>query len=275
MKIHMAQHCGFCFGVKRAIQIAKETVNSYENVYIKGNLVHNETVCKEMAGKGIKRINSITDIPINTTLIIKAHGEPSKTYKQAEFKKLKIVDSTCPMVKDIHKKAKEIEDKGYQVIIVGDRSHEETVGILGNVKEGLVLENKKDIRRLRGKIGKKVGIVCQSTQNINNVSEVIAELVKFAEEMLFINTICQPTRLRQKEIEKLAHTCGAVIIVGSKNSANTKRLYQVAKNINKHTFWIASDKINKRKLSKYSSIGIIGGASTPPQALENISNKLK
>jgi 4-hydroxy-3-methylbut-2-enyl diphosphate reductase len=104
---------------------------------------------------------------------------------------------------------------------------------------------------------------------------VAAALLKYTEEMLFNNTVCQPTRHRQKEIKNLASHCQAVLIVGSKKSANTRRLYEEAKKINKSSFWITSDIIDKNKLKKFKSVGIIGGASTPPQVLESIANKLK
>jgi 4-hydroxy-3-methylbut-2-enyl diphosphate reductase len=287
MKINLAKHSGFCFGVKRAIQIAKETASDCSSiyptgekppcgVYIKGDLVHNEEVCSEIERKGIKKVNSIQDIPKNSTLVIKAHGEPLKTYKEAKLKSLKIVDATCPMVKDIHRKAKKTEDNGYQIIIIGDRNHEETIGILGNIKSGLVLENKEDINQARNKISKKVAVFCQSTQNIENVSSIISCLVGYAEELLFINTICQPTRLRQNEIKEIASGSNVTLIVGSKKSANTKRLYNIARKINKNTFWISNTKTLKRcKFIKFRSIGIIGGASTPKEVLENIYNKLQ
>jgi 4-hydroxy-3-methylbut-2-enyl diphosphate reductase len=275
VKISISRHSGFCFGVKRAIQIAKETAIAHKNVYIKGDLVHNEEVCNEMKAKGIQKVSSLNKIPNSAILIIKAHGEPLKTYKDAQRKNLKVIDATCPMVKDIHKKAKAIEEKGYQLIILGDKRHEETRGIKGNVKKALVIANRAEVKKIRNRLGKKIGIICQSTQNINNASQMLADLAKSAEEILFINTICQPTRLRQKEIEKLARRCAAVLIVGSKKSANTKRLYETAKKINQNSFWITSPAINKKALGKFASLGIIGGASTPPQTLKNIADKLQ
>lgn len=275
MRITIAKNSGFCFGVKRAIQIAKETAGNRKQVYIKGDLVHNETVCNEIKEKGIVRINSLSNIPPKATLIIKAHGEPLKTYNQAQQKNITIVDATCPMVKDIHEKAKNLERKGYQVIVVGEKNHQETIGILGNIKGGVVLESVADIAKIRAKLKKKIGIICQSTQTISNVTEITAQLLKHAEEMLFINTVCQPTRLRQREINELASHCQAVLVVGSRKSANTKRLYEKAKRINKNSFWVNSDIIDVNKLKRFGSVGIIGGASTPPQVLESIAEQLK
>lgn len=275
MKIYLAKHCGFCFGVKRAIKIAQETAAKYENVYIKGDLVHNENVCKRIEKSGIKRADSLGSLPAGANVIIKAHGEPLETYKRLKVMDLNIIDATCPMVKDIHKKAQELEEKGYQVIIIGDRNHEETKGILGNIENGAILENKNKVLKFKNELKNKVGVLCQSTQTLENVTATVHELSKYAEELLFINTICNPTRLRQKEIEELSSRCNAILIVGSKKSANTKRLYEAAKKINKNSFWITSERVNQKNFRKFKSIGIIGGASTPIEVLKNISRGLE
>ena len=274
MKIYLAKHCGFCFGVKRAIKIARETAAKYKNVYIKGDLVHNEDVCKSIEESGIKRTDSLESLPKGSNVIIKAHGEPLKTYKCLKLMGLNIVDATCPMVKDIHKKAQELEEKGYQVVIIGDRNHEETKGILGNIASGAIIENKDEVLKFKDGLKDKIGVLCQSTQTLENVTATMHELSKQTEELLFINTICNPTRLRQKEIEKLSYKCDAVLIVGSKKSANTKRLYEAAKKINKNSFWIMSEKINKNHFRKFKSVGIIGGASTPVEVLQKIAGRL-
>lgn len=276
MKVYLAKHSGFCLGVKRALNIVKQTTACHKNVYIKGDLIHNEMVCDNLKAQGIKRVSSLKSIPQNSLLIIKAHGEPQKTYHQAKLKNLKIVDATCPKVLDIRKKAKEIENQGYQIIIIGDKNHQETIGILGNMKQGLVLENRKDVSRLKSKIKKKIGVVCQSTQSIENVSQIVARLAEYAEEFLFLNTICSSTHLRQEEVKKLASKCEAVLVVGSRKSANTKRLFFLAKKINKSAFWVSAPrKLNKAKFSKIKSLGIIGGASTPKEVLQKIYNDLQ
>jgi 4-hydroxy-3-methylbut-2-enyl diphosphate reductase len=275
MKLHLAKQSGFCFGVRRAIKIAKSCPLNYNNVYIKGDLVHNENVCKDIEAMGIKRVSSLDEVPASSTIIIKAHGEGRATYKELESKGLRIIDATCPMVKDIHKKAAGMEKAGYQVVIIGDRDHEETKGILGNITKGIIIENSLEVKKNKNLLKSKLGIVCQSTQNQENVSLILYELSKYAQEIKFINTICQPTRLRQKEIEKLAQKCDAVLIVGSKKSANTKRLYKQAKGKNKKTFWLTSGDIDKRKFSKFKSIGIIGGASTPVEIIGKLKEKLK
>ncbi|MFA5271350.1 MAG: 4-hydroxy-3-methylbut-2-enyl diphosphate reductase [Candidatus Omnitrophota bacterium] len=275
MKLHLAKQSGFCFGVKRAIKIAKACATKYNNVCIKGDLVHNENVCKDIESMGIKKVLHLNNLPSSSTIIIKAHGEAKATHEELKNKGLRIIDATCPMVKDIHKKAAGMEKNNYQVVIIGDKNHEETKGILGNISKGIIVENSFEVKKIKNLLNKKIGVVCQSTQNQENVSLVLYELSKYAQEIKFINTICQPTRLRQKEIEKLAQKCNAVLIVGSKKSANTKRLYEVACGKNKNTFWLASGNIDKRSFSKFKSIGIIGGASTPVEIIGRLKEKLK
>lgn len=276
MKITLAKHSGFCFGVKRALEIALETAGRTNKAYIKGDLVHNNEVSRMIEEKGIKKIHSLKEVPQGSILIIKAHGEPLRTYKECARRKLKIIDATCPMVKEIHRKAQDLEQKGYQVVIIGDRTHKETTAIKGNIKNGLVIEKPGEVAGCSDKLSKKIGVVCQSTQNRENVSRIVYALSKYAQELLFLNTICQPTRLRQLEIEHLAGTCKATLIVGAKHSANTKRLYQVAKKVNRNTFWIDSpDKIKSSLRNRFSSLGIIGGASTPQETLEEVYRRLR
>ncbi|MDD5194951.1 MAG: 4-hydroxy-3-methylbut-2-enyl diphosphate reductase [Candidatus Omnitrophica bacterium] len=275
MKVHIGQHSGFCFGVKRAIQVAKEAARLHKNIYIKGELVHNQEVCRQIEALGIKTVSTLKSVPGGSVLIIKAHGEPLATYINAKRKKIKVIDATCPMVKDIHKKAKEMEQKGFRVAIIGDKNHEETIGILGNIKNGSIVENIADLRKLKSGLGEKIGVVCQSTQNIEDVSVIVAKLAKITHALLFFNTVCRPTYLRQKEIERLAKNCSAVLVVGSKNSANTKRLFFIAKKINPNTFWVNNAKsIAKNSFKKFGSVGVIGGASTPPETLEEVYKKL-
>ncbi|RKY36511.1 MAG: hypothetical protein DRP72_04045, partial [Candidatus Omnitrophota bacterium] len=194
MKVYKAKNLGFCFGVKRAIEIARDSLSKFkkthpslekskevnldEKIYIIGDLVHNERVSEEIQRMGIKKVKNIDSIPSGTTLLIKAHGVPQKLYSEAKKRNINIIDATCPKVAQIHKKAKNLEEKGYQIIIVGDKNHEETIGILGNTKKGIVVEKETDLKKIKHKIKKKVAVVVQSTQNIDDVAKIIYRLSK-------------------------------------------------------------------------------------------------
>ncbi|RKY33830.1 MAG: 4-hydroxy-3-methylbut-2-enyl diphosphate reductase [Candidatus Omnitrophota bacterium] len=290
MKVYKAKNLGFCFGVKRAIEIARDSLSKFkkthpslekskevnldEKIYIIGDLVHNERVSEEIQRMGIKKVKNIDSIPSGTTLLIKAHGVPQKLYSEAKKRNINIIDATCPKVAQIHKKAKNLEEKGYQIIIVGDKNHEETIGILGNTKKGIVVEKETDLKKIKHKIKKKVAVVVQSTQNIDDVAKIIYRLSKIAKELFFINTICEETEKRQKEVKELAKKCEAILVIGSKKSANTTRLYRISKKINDNTFFVTKPEL-PQNIKRFKTVGIIGGASTPLSLLEEVYKKLK
>lgn len=275
MKIIIAKHSGFCFGVKRAIDIAKQTLELNDTtVYIVGEIVHNKLVVNELKNLGLKLVDSMTDIPQNSSVILKAHGSPPATYAQAKERNLKIIDATCPMVTDIHNKAQKLESDGYQVVVFGDKKHEEVVSICGYINNPIVIRHPEDVSELNFKA--RVAMICQSTQKIDEISSTLAELAKHVEELLFVNTTCQTTRLRQKEVNQLAKTSQTIIVVGSKNSANTKHLFQEAKNINPQTFWIeTADDLLSISINPEDTVAIVSGASTPVATINKIAKKLQ
>jgi len=273
MKIYISQYSGFCFGVKRAIEIAQKALKRYKNVYIIEDIVHNQQVSKDLKKQGIRKVKNIEDIPQKSPFLINAHGISKSIYEKAKKRNLKIIDTTCPIVKNIHKKAIELENEGYGIIIIGDKNHVEVQAIRGSIKEGIIVGNVKDLKKIKN-IPLKIGCICQSTQNIENVASVIYELVKISQELKLINTICKEIEKRQKEIKRLSKKTEAVIIVGSKKSANTSRLFEIAKNINPYTFFIETPQKLKKEWKKFNSIGIAGGASTPLYLLKEVEKKL-
>jgi 4-hydroxy-3-methylbut-2-enyl diphosphate reductase len=275
MKILIAENAGFCFGVKRAIDIAKKTLaEDTGEVWLIGEIVHNKIVVIELQQMGLKMANSIAEVPDGSTIIFKAHGSPPEAYTQAETKKLNVIDATCPMVSDIHRKARELEEKRYQVIVFGDKEHEEVVGICGYLKKPVVVRSGADAATI--KIKPRSAMVCQSTQKIQDILEALTVLAQRTEELLFINTTCRTTRLRQKEVRELAETADKVLVVGSKNSANTRHLFQEAQKINHATWWIEThDELENITFSDTDTVAVISGASTPESIITEIANKLK
>jgi len=175
------------------------------------------------------------------------------------------------MVREIHKIAKENEKKGYRIIIIGDKKHDEVQGILGQLRrKALVIDGSKNIsKKVKGVV--KGAVVVQSTQNLEKTLKIVKALSKHIEKLNFFNTICEPTRRKQKEIKEMAAKNNLMIIIGSKTSANTKRLYEISKSMNKQTFWIqAKDEIKPTWFRKVSSVGITAGASTPENTTQNV-----
>jgi 4-hydroxy-3-methylbut-2-enyl diphosphate reductase len=276
MKINLAKSAGFCFGVKRALSIAIETVGRGREVYMLGDIVHNEDVVRKIELAGIKKVRAL-GIGKNKTLLIRAHGAPINTIRKAIKRGYRIIDATCPMVKEIHKIAKAMEKKGYKIIVIGDKNHDEVHGIIGQLKgKALVIDNPKHIPLKMIKNIKKACVVVQSTQNLYNVLKIVDFLKLHIGQLEFFNTICQPTRMKQEEIRKMPEQNDAMIIIGSKTSANTRRLYEISKAINKRTFWIRSRKdIQPRWLKGVKRVGITAGASTPDLTTQDIMKYIK
>ncbi|MDP2938904.1 MAG: 4-hydroxy-3-methylbut-2-enyl diphosphate reductase [Candidatus Omnitrophota bacterium] len=271
MKINLAKSAGFCFGVKRALEIAYKTISSGSKVYMLGDIVHNEQVIKEIQQAGIKKIIKLKQGK-NKTLLIRAHGASINTFNRALSLGYKIVDATCPMVKEIHKIAKDLEQKGYTIIVMGDKKHEEVQGIIGQLKnKALVIESFENIPYEKLKKIKKAAVVVQSTQNMENTLKIVAILKQQIKELKFFNTICLPTRTKQGEIKLMPLENDVMIIIGSKTSANTKRLYEISKSLNKHSYWVQSKKeIKPLWFKDAQGIGITAGASTPDSTTKEI-----
>lgn len=264
IKINLAKSAGFCFGVKRALKIALETIAPGTEVCMLGDIVHNEDVVKQINKAGIKKITRLSP-QRNKILLIRAHGAPLATLKKAKRLGYKIVDATCPMVKEIHKKAQDMEQKGYKIIVIGDKKHDEVQGIVGQLKtKAIVIDNINTIPARAVRKIHKACVVSQSTQNLETVMGVVNLLRKRVGELEFCNTICMPTRIKQEEIKKLPLKNDVVIIIGSKESANTKRLYEISKSLNRRTYWVSSGKeLEKGWFRGVKSVGVTAGASTP------------
>ena len=276
MKINLAKSAGFCFGVKRALDIAFQTAKSGAKVCMLGNIVHNEDVIKEVEKAGIKKISKLSGGK-NKILLIRAHGASIKTFEKALRLGYKIVDATCPMVKEIHKIAKKAEDNGYKIIIIGDKKHDEVRGIIGQLKNNaLIIDSLEHIPLEKISTIKKAAVLSQSTQNLEKVLKIVEVLKEHITELKFFNTICRPTRLKQEEIKTLPLKNDTIIIIGSKTSANTRRLFEIAKSINERTYWVQSKKeLSSSWFKDAQNIGITAGASTPQWITQGVIEYIK
>ena len=276
MKIHLAKSAGFCFGVRKAITQALDTAKTQKPVFILGDIVHNEEVVKQIQAVGIRKINRLSQGK-SKTLLIRAHGCSRHTLQQAIKLGYKVIDATCPMVKEIHKIARKLENNGYQIIIIGDKQHDEVQGIIGQLKSKAMVIDRLQNMPL-GKIKKiaKAGIVVQSTQNLDNVLAILELLRKYIPKISFHNTICNPTRIKQNEVKTMPLKNTVMIIIGSKTSANTKRIYEISKSLNPNSYWVNSAKeIKKIWLNNAKSAGITAGASTPESSIKDVIAKIK
>jgi 4-hydroxy-3-methylbut-2-enyl diphosphate reductase len=271
MKLTFAKNIGFCSGVKRAIFIAKTSLKEDPKpIYFLGKIVHNEKVIESFEKDGVKFISDPKEAK-QGTLIIQAHGFPPFSPQKG----VRIRDATCPLVKKVQTIAKQFLKRGYKVIIIGEKNHPEVKGIQGAIKnKGIVVENEKDAKKLEK--FEKIGAVSQTTQEEGKVKKILKILKKKAKEIEFVNTICPEVQKRQKELKEILKKADAILVIGSKLSANTTRLFEIAKESKKKVFWVNDLKeLKKEDLKKIKNLGIVSGTSAPDWEIEKIKNWLK
>ena len=274
MKILVAKDAGYCFGVRDAVELAKKSGIDYKEVYMLGDIVHNEQVVSDLSKKGSKVVKNLEEIPKDKPVLFRAHGTNPETWKAAQKKKLNIIDATCPLVTEIHEEIKSLEEEGRRTIIIGDHNHDEVVGIASQVNNAIIISSPEEARSLRKM--KKAGVVTQSTQMIENVQDILTVLSEKVYDLRFVNTICYPTRRNHEQIKKLADICDLMVVIGSFTSANSKRLTQLSMARNKNSFQVTcADEVKKSWFSNIGSVGISAGASTPDDLIADVINKVK
>lgn len=275
MKIYLAQNAGFCFGVERALRIAYETAkNSRAPIYTLGPLIHNPQVVEQLQKEGIIPLENLDGIN-EGILIIRSHGLPPSVIEHAKRKGLKIVDATCPFVKQAQENAKKLREEGYQVVVLGEREHPEVEGILDFAgKNAVCIINRNNIKDLS--LSNRIGVVAQTTQSVKVLSRIVSELVKITREVRVFNTVCTSTQLRQEAALKLTREVDCMIIVGGKNSANTKRLATLVKEKGVPAYHIETEKeLEKDWFSGVSKVGVTGGASTPDWMIQRVKKGIR
>jgi len=276
MQITVAKSAGFCFGVRRAVRLALKTLDAKKTIYALSDLVHNKMVVQTLYRAGLRKLRSLARKD-NATLLLSAHGTAQDIINKARQRGYKVVDATCPMVKHIHNIAKELESTGYPIIIIGDAHHDEVRGIVGQLKnKPLILEPQKKIPYATIKKSKRWGCLVQSTQDTEKVLRTVRKLKKKIKNLKFYNTICAPTRFKQEEIKKLALKNELILIIGSKTSANTQRLYEISKKLNPRSYWIQIEKDLRQNWFKgIKKVGISAGASTPEETILAVRKKIQ
>lgn len=274
-KINIAKNAGFCFGVKRAVGMALNGAKKHNDIYMLGDIVHNEYVVEKIKKSGINVVENIDQIK-KGVLLLQAHGTPPEIYSEAIMRGLKIIDATCPLVLEIHEVAKKLEKEGYRVIIIGDYNHNEVIGIASQLKNAIIIANPEDVNiKVKNRI-KKIGVVVQSTQNIENTKKIIAALIPKCCELKFFDTICGPTKSYQREIRSMPNNNDIMIIVGSFKSANTCRLTEISKSLNPNTYQVESEyEIKTEWFKSVETVGITAGASTPDWIINKVVEKIK
>jgi 4-hydroxy-3-methylbut-2-enyl diphosphate reductase len=273
MKVIIAKKAGFCFGVRRAIDITFDlATEKKEGVYTYGPLIHNPQVVEELKQKGV---NACSDLysPDIRTLIIRTHGVAPEIYAETSKMGYNVIDATCPFVKKAQNYAKILSNEGYQVLIIGDRLHPEVQGLIGfSGKDVIVANNAENLPHLK----RKVGIIVQTTQSFDTFKEVVLQAVSSAREVRIYNTICDSTTQRVRETKKVAEKVDLMIIVGGKNSSNTNQLVKLSKSVCAIVHHIeTADEIEDEWFNTVETIGVTGGASTPQHIIDEVEKKIR
>lgn len=283
MKVIVSKRAGFCFGVRRAIKMSRETLGNAKkegnlNVYTLGPLVHNPDVIKQLEKEGIFSIDATSSIK-KGYLVIRTHGTAPKIYKEALKRKLKVIDATCPLVRKIHDIVRDLTSNGYKIIIIGHKDHPEVKGIAAYASSGCkVIESVNEAKKFakEKKVTDKLGIVVQTTFMLDNFRAIIPILIDKAQECRIYNTICSETKLRQAETLELAKKVDIMIVVGGKDSSNTRRLFEICKKCCPSTYLVEGAKHIKADWFRgKKTAGLTAGASTPDWVIEEIVDKIK
>ncbi len=276
-KIILAQAAGFCFGVKRAVEMTQEArITRVGKLTTLGPIIHNEQVIDRMRGAGIDTALTL-DLITEGTVVMSAHGVAPSQLAQARAQGLQILDVTCPFVTKVHRTAKQLYEQGYQILLVGDKGHTEVRGIVGAVEEiggsVIVISLPHEIEEFE--LGKKVAIVCQTTQNSDNYARIVAEVCRTATDVRAINTICNATDELQDAAVRMARQCDVAIVVGGRKSANTQRLRTICEAQGIPAYHIETvEEIEETWLEGKAVIGITAGASTPDWIIEEVAAHL-
>ena len=274
MKILLAKDAGYCFGVRDAVNLAYDTAKKHGDVYMLGDIVHNESVVADLNEAGAKVVKNIDEVPDGKPILFRAHGTSVETWKNAQSKDMNIIDATCPLVEEIHDEVKKLSKEGRKIIVIGDHGHDEVVGIASQVSDAIIVSNIEEAMKLRKM--KKAGVVSQSTQTIENVQKIINIIMTKVYDLNFVNTICFPTKRNQNQIKDLAKQCDVMIVIGSFTSANSKRLTLLAKEINDRSYQVTNaDEIKIEWFTGAKTVGLSAGASTPDNIIDDVLNKIK
>ncbi|HIQ48624.1 MAG TPA: 4-hydroxy-3-methylbut-2-enyl diphosphate reductase [Aquifex aeolicus] len=278
VEVLIAEHAGFCFGVKRAVKLAEESLKKAKGrVFTLGPIIHNPQEVNRLKNLGVYPSNG-EDFREGDTVIIRSHGIPPEKEEELKKKGLNVIDATCPYVKAVHEAVCKLTEEGYFIVLVGEKNHPEVIGTLGYLRacngKGIVIETLDDIKEALKY--EKVGIVAQTTQNEEFFKEVVGEIALWVKEVKVINTICNATSLRQESVKKLASQVDVMIIIGGKNSGNTRRLYHISKELNPKTYHIeTAEELKPEWFANAKRVGISAGASTPDWIIEEVKNRIK
>ena len=271
MEVILADNLGFCYGVKRAIQLAEDSAAPGQVTNTLGPIIHNPQMVAKLAENGVGTVDSLDEVK-EGTIIIRSHGVGPKVYDRVEAMGLNMVDATCPHVRKAQSSAKMLADEGYQVVIIGEKRHPEVKSIIEWAGDGAVAIETEEEADSLPKYG-KLGVVAQTTFSAPKFKLIVERLLDKSSDMKILRTICTATDQRQSAAMKLATEVDLMIVIGGKNSANTTRLAQLCSDKCKTYHIETADELRDDWFDKIKKIGITAGASTPDWIIKEVYKK--
>ncbi|MBI4727632.1 4-hydroxy-3-methylbut-2-enyl diphosphate reductase [candidate division TA06 bacterium] len=271
MKIKVAQSAGFCFGVKRAVNMAFEIAQrSKKPVYTLGPIIHNPQVVAQLEACGVKAVKDLSRIK-SGTVIIRSHGVHPRVIAGLMKKGITIVDATCPFVTKAQKATALLKEEGRQVVIVGEAEHPEVIALKGYAGKNSVVYNQNNF-----KVQKKLGVLAQTTLSADAFISAVSALSRRTEDLHAINTICQATQIRQQDTMRLANDSDVTIVVGGRNSANTSRLLELCRKVGRPAHHVETEReLNAKWFQNCTKTGVTAGASTPDSMVKKVVERIR
>ncbi len=270
MKIILAKSAGFCFGVRRAITMAFEAAEQHPKISSLGPIIHSPQMVRKLEEKGVQVVNEVEQLT-EGAVIIRSHGVTADELGRLASRDLQVVDATCPFVKKAQEHARLLSREGYQVVLVGEADHPEVKGIVsyaGN-KDVFVVADRAAALELPRR--PKIGVIAQTTQSFENLSEVVEVCLEKSQETRVFNTICDATSVRQNEAREIAGQVDLMLVIGGFNSANTTRLTRICMDIQPRTHHLeTAGQIRPEWFTEVATVGITAGASTPRWLIDEV-----
>ena len=278
MKIVLSETLSYCFGVRKTLETTDRLLADRPDrtYFMLGEIVHNEHVVEALKAKGLRIVQTLADVPPGGVVILQSHGSTRKRYRELEERGLEYVDATCPMVRIIHDRIREVEARGRTPVVIGQFGHEEVRGIVGQVARALVVKSPDEVTPELFEGVRRAGVVAQSTFVEAEARSIVERIRALVPDVVYHDTICQPTKTRQREVETHTRKADCVIVIGSRHSANTMHLYNIARAINPRTHLIdRPESVEDIAIPADATVFVASGASTPMELIVEVVRRLE
>lgn len=273
-EVRIANRTGFCYGVREAIDKAKESAVAGRSTHTLGQVVHNEGVIRDLVGFGVHSVETLDDVDEGAAVVIRAHGVSPEVFERAESRGLDVIDGTCTWVIQEQRQLQELVDEGYVIVLLGTPRHPEVVGLLGFAPDAIVVDEEEDWHRIPRR--KRMALITQSTQPPWKFEKLAAFMVSRAHELKIVNTVCPVTIRRQEDTLETAREVDLMVVVGGRHSANTKELTRLCQIAGTPAVQIenASDLTDPAPFDGARIVGVTGGTSTPVEDLREVARRI-